>query len=288
MKRFHFLSVSLFWGLWMISVIPFAQEPVKKAEWFPPGHLYPVIRLDYQAPQISGGLYAFYASSRWQNRLFAIFSMGIDQGVVRWNKSGSKASELAVSVSVFPQFVFNKPLEEFQTNFFNIDYFVGLEYTWKQNPWHFRGRIYHISSHLGDEYILRTGIGRFQDNNRIYEAIDFSATWNHTIWLLYGTVGVIYHAAYPRNPLLLQTGFQTQKRWGNSAWIGWTTGMDIRMEQEQDFRPGIHAGAGIVLGEGKPRSATIMIDYYNGYIPYSLYDNLLIQWLGASLYISLF
>ncbi|TSA26636.1 MAG: hypothetical protein D4R67_07425 [Bacteroidetes bacterium] len=97
-------------------------------------------------------------------------------------------------------------------------------------------------------------------------------------------VGV--HYQFQRNPLLGQAGVQFIRPMGDKHWIRWMAGADIRVEQAQGFRPGIHAGAGIGLGAKGLFPITLMADYCWGYMPYSLYDHLLIQWVGASLYFS--
>jgi len=266
-----------------------SQETRKKAEWLPKGNLFPTFRLDYKESQFSGGLYGFYTSGKWQNRVFAMFSAGLRRNIIRWQHKNDKASELGFEVCVFPQFLIEKPFETFRVNFFNIDFKVGLQYQFRINDhWRLRGRFYHVSAHLGDDYIFRYEIEHYIINYRIYEMLDFSAAWLKDPLMVYGTFGCIVHSTYGRSPLFIQLGGQWERASKKLSWFQWIAGIDIRSEQENRFRPCIHTGAGIVLGNPDRFPFTILIDYYNGFLPFSLYDNVFIQWIGASLYFDVF
>jgi hypothetical protein len=52
----------------------------------------------------------------------------------------------------------------------NIDYFIGVPLTWRADDWSLRARLYHQSSHLGDEFILSGAAPERQ--NLSYEALD--------------------------------------------------------------------------------------------------------------------
>lgn len=264
------------------------QQSKPLADWFPGGNLFPSVRLDYMESQISGSAYALYASQRWQNRAFGNFSLGLRSNLIRWHHAANRSSELGFELAVFTQFIFEDPFGEFETSLFNVEFKIGVHYQYMVDRWRFRGRLYHISSHLGDDFIFRQGIGGFIDNSRIYEVVDFSAAWVSRWWQLYATSGVIIHSAYERMPLLGQTGFQFVYPIGEKEWLRWVAGADIRVEQEQDFRPGIRLAGGIGIGKKGRFPVTIMADFYNGYIPYSLYDKVLINWVGASLWFNPF
>lgn len=261
-----------------------SREQESRAKWLPRGNLYPSIRLDYMESQVSGSLYLFHAEKRWQDRDFGNFSLGIRQNVIRWHHAPERLSELGIELATFAQFIFEDPFGDFQTSLFNAEFKTGIHYQYRLYKWSFRGRIYHISTHLGDDFLFRYGITGFIDNPRIYEIIDLSVCWTQKGWQIYGTAGAIVHSAYPRAPLVAQTGIQFVHPAGRKKWIRWVAGADIKFEQSQKFRPGIHAGAGIGLGSGEDCPVTLMADYYWGYIPYSLFDNLMIQWIGLSLF----
>jgi len=281
MKKQLFLALVL---LFLLTGSLFSQDTTRKATWLPKGNLFPTLRLNFGEFQTSAAAYGYWANKNWQNRVFGIFSVGLRRNVIRWNHGPTRASELGIDLAVFTQFLFEEPFEQFLVNLFNIEFKIGLHYQYKLDKWRFRGRVYHLSAHLGDDYIFRYDINNFIDNQRIINVVDFSAAWLEGPWQLYGTFGIIFHSTYERKPLLMDVGAQFEKSIANKDWLRWTAGVDLRFEQEQDFRPGIHTGAGIVLGKKESFPFTIMVDYYYGYLPYSLYDKMLIQWIGASIY----
>jgi hypothetical protein len=265
------------------------QEPHKKAEWLPRGNLYPTIRLDYRESQISGAMYGFHVSGDWQNRAFAIFSAGFRRNIVRWQHKESKASELGFEICVFPQFIFEQPFETFKVNFFNVDFKAGLHYQYKiDDHWRIRARIYHVSAHLGNDYLYNYEIEHYIPNQRVYEMIDFSGSWMKGPWMVYGTVGCYLHSTYSRLPLMIQAGAQWKRPSRKITWFQWIAAADLQCEQESGFRPSLHTGAGVVLGPPEKFPFTVMIDYYYGNMPYSLYGNVIIQWAGASVYFDIF
>lgn len=262
----------------------YCQDTARSTNWFPRGNLYPTIRLDHRESQISGSLYAMHASNQWQNRAFGIFSLGLRSNLVRWGHAAQRASELGFELCAYTQFIFEDPFRELETSLFNIDFKIGVHYQYKLERWRFRGRLYHLSSHLGDDFLIRNRIEGFKENSRIYEVVEFSAAWENRWWQLYATPGIIIHSAYPRKPFLGQTGVQFVYPIGEKDWIRWVGGADLKIEQELDFRPGLHFGAGIGIGKKRRFPFTIMADYYNGFLPYSLFDRIAIQWVGLSLW----
>lgn len=75
----------------------------------------------------------------------------------------------------------------------NADYFAGFPITYNHGCWTFRLRGYHISSHLGDEFLLyvKPEIDR---KNPSAEYVDFFASYEITDEIrLYGGGGVLIH-----------------------------------------------------------------------------------------------
>jgi len=278
--------------LLLLILFPWAvksQDKIKNSEWLPKGNLFPTLKFDIKESQFSGGLYGFYSNGYWQNRIFAVFSAGLRRNVIRWNHRGGEASELGFEICVFPQFIFEKPFQTFRANFFNIDFKVGLQYQSEVNEnWRLRGRFYHISSHLGDDYIFRYEIDHFTSNYRIFEMVDFSAAWLKYPFMAYGTLGCIVHSTYELQPFVIQLGAEWKRVSKRIPWFQWTAGIDLRGEQANAFRPCIHTGAGVILGKPDRFPFTILIDYYNGFLPFSLYDDVFIQLFGASIYFDVF
>lgn len=127
------------------------------------------------------------------------------------------------------------------TELVNTDFFCGIPITYAINQWAFRFRLYHISSHLGDEYMVNhPNVVRL---NPSIEAIDLWASYQATSGIrVYGGPGVILHSdkSFPEKPPLyiqygtevrfLGTKFLRQKLFGtcfyamhfsNYQWQSW-------------------------------------------------------------------
>src|SRR4029079_6992783 len=59
--------------------------------------------------------------------------------------------QLGISGAVFAQF----DLRAASYDLINADYMIGLPLTFRAGPFSGRARVYHQSSHLGDEFVLR-------------------------------------------------------------------------------------------------------------------------------------
>lgn len=72
----------------------------------------------------------------------------------------------------------------------NADYYVGFPFTYAIGPWAFRLRGYHISSHIGDEFLLQHP--RFCRKNPSAEYVDFFISWDYTDEIrLYSGIGAV-------------------------------------------------------------------------------------------------
>lgn len=281
MNRLGFLLLMLFAIRASGTDFP-SQDSVRKGVWLPAGQLFPSLLYDLNEARTGGSLYGFNMNGEWQNRAFANFSAGMRKNIYRWD--ASRASEAGFELSVNTQFLFEQPFEFFQVNLFSVDFKVGVFYQMiLSSSLKFRSRLYHVSSHLGDDFIYRFFIDTFLENKRIYEVIDASLAYERKNFTYYGLVGFIPHTAYERKPLILQAGAQWQHKAKNKSWLAITAGADLKMEQETNFYPGIHMGCGVRLGNQDQMPFTVMFDYYQGPLPHSLFDKTIVGWIGASL-----
>lgn len=76
----------------------------------------------------------------------------------------------------------------------NADYYVGIPVTYSCGNWSFRLRGFHISSHIGDEFLLNNLDRGFIRTNPSAEYLDFAVSNDFTDELrFYGLAGVIVH-----------------------------------------------------------------------------------------------
>lgn len=82
--------------------------------------------------------------------------------------------------------------DTFEAPLINADYYVAIPITYAYRNWSFRLRGYHISSHIGDEYLLNHP--HFDRRNVSFETIDFFVSNYITPEIrLYGGVGWVFN-----------------------------------------------------------------------------------------------
>jgi hypothetical protein len=141
-------------------------------------------------------------------------------------------------------------------------YGVNLSYRpWRKTAMRFG--IQHTSSHLGDEYIERTGRTRIEyTREEIYGGI------SHEIgrsWLVYGEAG---YATDLRNddlqkPMRLQSGAQYQSRLMFGGRLGWYSAINTTAFEERDWQPTLTVQAGVFMPHLE-RVRRIGIEYHDG------------------------
>lgn len=93
----------------------------------------------------------------------------------------------------------------------NTDFYVGIPISYAAGPWSFRLRGYHISGHLGDEYMIdHPNVVRL---NPSIEAVDFFASYQATEAIrLYVGPGVYVHSdpTFKWKPLYIEYGTEAR------------------------------------------------------------------------------
>jgi hypothetical protein len=97
------------------------------------------------------------------------------------------------------------------TELVNTDFYCGIPLTFARDKWSFRFRIYHISGHLGDEYIINhPGVDRL---NPSIESIDFFTSYQASDAIrLYVGPGVYVHSdpSFRWKPIIIQYGTEAR------------------------------------------------------------------------------
>ncbi len=183
------------------------------------------------------------------------FSMGDDFPIYRWLDVFRWHGDLQVGLEAGIWSVFNldpHPDIAGGTEIVNTDFYVGIPLTYAVNQWSFRWRVYHISSHLGDEFLVNHP--GFHRVNPSIEATDFYTSYQASEGIrLYVGPGVIFHSdpSYlEKPPLYIQYGtearfwgckFYKQKLFGtcffamhlrNMQWLDWNFDGTYRLGYE--------------------------------------------------------
>ncbi len=88
-----------------------------------------------------------------------------------------------------------------------VDFRAGIIGTWRDGPWRWKTGYYHLSSHAGDEYLLR--VPTFQRINYVRDAVLVGSVYDVTPdFQLYGEIAVALNHNGGAEPLELQFGAQ--------------------------------------------------------------------------------
>jgi hypothetical protein len=154
----------------------------------------------------------------------------------------------------------------------NTDFYVGVPLTYARDAWSFRFRGYHISGHLGDEFLVNhPGFVRV---NPSIEAIDLFASYQATDEIrIYAGQGVYVHSdpSFKWKPLYIEYGtevrflgskFHKQKLYG-TCFIA----LNWRNLQQLDWNfDGTYLfGYEFSKLQGIGRKIRFFIEYHHGY-----------------------
>jgi hypothetical protein len=215
----------------------------------------------------------------------ASVGLGDSFGLVRWG--GPRAGEgvqLDIIGSIFAQF----DLGTSSNDLINADYVIGLPLTFRRSGFSVRARVYHQSSHLGDEYLLRDDIQR---ENLSFESVELLASQELGPLRLYAGGERIFRREPEILPGKLFHG-GAEMRTGRQRRVQMITGVDLKATELHDWSPALSGRLGLEVGRpgasGHPgRLITLMLELYRGPSPYGQFFQDDISYVGLGLHFSL-
>ena len=167
------------WSSWWRWSRPAAG---RKTTRFPVGDLFAPPLADQKQPRF----YTTWQRYRLDHGDFNIGSVGFGEnfGLVRWPREREGDGwQVGISGAVFA--IFN--LDARSKDLLNADYIVGVPISYRSGVWSARARIFHQSSHLGDEFLLNPQPGPPVERiNLSYEALEVLVSWERRGYRIYG------------------------------------------------------------------------------------------------------
>ena len=152
----------------------------------------------------------------------------------------------------------------------NADYFVALPLSLKKNNFSAMTRIFHQSSHLGDEFLLND---RTQQRvNLSYEGVDTLLSYHLPYgFRLYGGGGYLFDRdPSDLKPWIAQSGleFNSHNAWWNGA-LRPIAAVDVQSREESDWQADVSLRAGFQFENPDflSRKLKLMFEYYKGRSP---------------------
>lgn len=202
------------------EVQPFDDlEPLPpQREYFDPGINTDAYASDTWQIMPSGLLYRSYLAGEKEPRLASVWTNDKNGRTVWENTLGARVGVLRLgSVGAFRPHGFQLDLEGAalarvlpgteSTMLEATDYRVGILGTWAEDQWHIKAGYYHLSSHLGDEFVIANPlVTRF---NYVRDSAILGLTYDLTDnWQTYGEIAYAMSAEDGAKPLEFQYGLQ--------------------------------------------------------------------------------
>lgn len=206
-------------------------------------------------------------------------------GLLRWGgqRSGD-GLQISIAAGVFAQFDLATP----SYDLINADYLIGLPITFRRGGFSSRLRLYHQSSHLGDEFLLRDEPERV---NLAFESLELILSQATGVFRLYGGGELLFN----REPddleqMLAHAG--AELRFGAAAPRSLVFAIDLKSSEEQDWKPAWSARGGFELRWGRdpahpPRTLRVLGEFYDGPSPYGQFYREQLRYWGIGVHLSL-
>lgn len=209
-------------------------------------------------------------------------SLGDDFAIYRWIDVFHGDLQIGVEAGIWSVFNMDpKPKRESGTELVNTDFYFGIPLTYARDRWSYRLRAYHISSHLGDEFLFNhpeyVATGSKYPTRRVnpsIEAVDFAISYQASEAIrVYAFPGAIVHSdeTFKWKPMYIQYGtearflgskFYKQKLYG-TLFIA----LHFRNYQELDwnFDGTYRGGYEFSKLQGIGRKVRFYVEYHHGY-----------------------
>ena len=258
----------------------FSGPPDSTISFFPENRIYPVIFLDPLECQIMSGSYLLSQSGK-NLSLYSTVNMGFTLPVIA-GRGKKVAWELNFGTAIFSQFdLIKKDDGTCLAGLMNNDFKLSGDLTIRKNNNLLRLRTYHLSSHLGDDYLQRYSDTLTNDKSANYEQADltYMGKYGNNYW--YAGAGYIYTIHVFRERFSILSGGVLNFREENP--VSYFTGIDIKILAENDFYPDIRTAFGINLNRKSEPLIRIWAEYCSGKLPYSTIDYGRVNWFGMAM-----
>jgi len=255
-----------------------------KIELFPKGNYFNPILLDPATPQLSSSVYAYVQNGIIRRKAYIPVNIGASKIILRREKNKDVGFEAGVEFAIHSQFIIGPVRNSTMGGLQNADYRISGIGHYKNGRNVYRIKVFHQSSHLGDDHIIRNEITTPTSNIQNYEEISLMMS-RYTGNIRYYISGGYNFSFYTiRKRILLHGGTYYSRPVNIKNGIGLIGGFDLKIYEQNNFTPNWKVGIGIEIGQNKTNSIKMLLEYYNGNLPYSTLEPEKVQLFGMGFY----
>ncbi|HTH17617.1 MAG TPA: DUF1207 domain-containing protein [Magnetospirillum sp.] len=263
--------------------VPVKPDMPVTSEVLPRGKLFDPLLADPRYPRFSAAWQNYQGHSDLNNA--AAVSVGGELPLYRAPLSAG-AWGIGIQAAVFALF----DLDAQSKDLINADYWVGIPLTWRDGPNSAMLRLYHQSSHLGDEFLLRSVANQRSRVNLSYEVVDLklSREFYDRAVRIYGGAGFLFD----QDPSdlkhgLAQVGLELRSPWTFAdGLLRPVAALDLQSTEETNWRVDISVQAGVELLSTQDRNYVLqlMLEYYRGRNPNGQFFITDVEYYGIGLH----
>jgi len=255
----------------------------------PKSKLFAPLRADPKEPRFF--VSALKVGSSIQNTTIAAVGFGEHFGIVGYQSNPHHGWQFGLAGAVFSQFDLEAP----SADLMNADYVIGLPVTWRRDKWSGRLRVYHQSSHLGDEFLLRVQPHRV---NLSFESVEVIVANDIGAIRVYGGGEYLFH----REPAdlaasLVHAGIDWRDQeaafhFGHQGAASWVVGLDVKRWQQNNWARQVSVKAGLEFAplestRNGTRYWSLLVESYRGPSPYGQFYQDDLRYWGVSIQLGL-
>ncbi|HKA63513.1 MAG TPA: DUF1207 domain-containing protein [Methylomirabilota bacterium] len=243
----------------------------------PTGHLFQPLLADPRWPHF-GASYRYYLNSHDDFKNVGAVSFGETIPLFRGNAFSDSQWEAGIQAGVFSVFELDAPSKDL----INADYFAALYGAWRRGPFSALARVFHQSSHLGDEFLLRTRVNRV---NLSYESLDLKLSYDLPYgFRIYGGGGWLFDQdPSDLKPWTTQGGVEFRSPWTMAGkYLRPVAAVDLQSRQENNWNVDVSVRAGIQFENVRvlERNLQLLFEYFNGNSPDGQFYTKRVEYLG--------
>lgn len=260
--------------------VPAAGPAVLATGMLPEGHLFKPLLADPRWAHFSAA-YRNYVGNNIDGNNNGAVSFGetipfyrgyLGQSTVQW--------ETGIQAAVFSDF----NLGASSSDLINSDFIASVYGSVRRGHLSAFGRVYHQSSHLGDEFLLR----RLTDLERInlsYEGADLRLSYEFPYGIrVYGGGGGIFHKEPSTiKPWSIQYGVEFRSPWRvELVSMRPIVAVDLKNHQQNDWNADVSARAGVQMDHFQAfgRKLLFLVEYFHGNSPTGQFFRQRVDYLG--------